>query len=52
MDINVSDTNTPSYHNRTSVKVLKAAEKEKWTNYKDSCSEQQYDFLLMVYLVH
>ena len=47
-DIRVSDTDAPSYHNKTSAKILEAAEKEKCTKYKGVCAERQRDFVPMV----
>ena len=51
-DIQVSDTDTPSYLNKTSAKVLEAAKKEKCTKYEGACAERQHNFVPMVYSVN
>ena len=50
-DIRVTDTDAPSYRNRTSAKVIEAAEKEKCNKYDAACRERQRDFVPLVYLV-
>jgi len=50
-DVRISDTDAPSYRNKTSAKVLEAAEKEKCTKYKAACAERQRDFVPLVYSV-
>ena len=50
-DVRISDTDAPSYRNKTSAKVLEAAEKEKSTKYEAACAERQRDFVPLVYLV-
>ena len=50
-DVRVSDTDAPSYRNKTSAKVLEAAEKEKCTKYEAACTERQRDFVPLVYSV-
>ena len=50
-DIQVLDTDAPTYCNRTSAKVLETAEKEKCTKYEAACAERQCDFIPMVYSV-
>ena len=47
-DIRVSDTDAPSYRNKTLAKVLEAAEKEKCAKYKDACTKRQRDFVPLV----
>ena len=51
-DIRMSDTDAPSYRNKTSVKVIKNVEKEKCTKYEGACKERQRNFIPLVYLVN
>ena len=50
-DVRVTDIDAPSYHNKTSAKVIEIAEKETCTKYKEACAERQHDFVTLVYLV-
>ena len=50
-DVRVTDTDAPSYRNKTSAKVIETAEKDKCNKYKGACAERQRDFVQMVHLV-
>ena len=50
-DIRITDTDAPSYGNRSSKKIIEAAEKEKIGKYGDACTRRRRDFTPMVYSV-
>ncbi len=51
-DVQVCDTDTESYENRDSKKVLEGAACRKKNKYEEVCLERRQDFTPMIYLVN